>query len=217
VGFGRISAVAVAVGALALPASGLAAKTVRLAVHSTTRTGTATVHDGASAVLDHASIKLALASSGQGATFTLVRADDGTGYTLGIKTFLHTGGTWLVPGAWVGSDASTVGLAIYPEGPGAGKAGAHNTTGDYARIAVFDEKSARKTATLAEVSAPLRVGRTTFSVTQFFKNDSCQVSVSGPQFKPSQLFGVLSGNPGNLLASTNGKQAFIVAVSNFRG
>jgi hypothetical protein len=207
----------VAVAALALPASGLAAtKTVRVAVHSTTRTGSVTVHDGATAVIDHASIKLALDATGQGATFTLVRADDGSGFTLGIPSFLKTGGTWLVPGAWVGSSASTVALAIYPGGPGAGKPKSHNTTADFARISVFNEKSARKTGTLSQISPPIRVGRTTFSVSQFFKNDSCQISVAGPQFN-NRLFGVVSGNPGNLLASTNGKQAFIVTVSQFRG
>jgi hypothetical protein len=206
----------VVVAALALPASGFAAtKTVRLAVHSTTRAGRATVHDGATAVVEHASIKLALNATGQGATFTLVRADDGSGYTLGIPSFLSTGGTWLIPGAWVGSSVSTVGLAIYPEGPGAGKPKSHNTTADFARIVVFNEKSGRKTATLSKFSPPIQVGRTAFSVNQFFKNDTCQIAVAGPQFK-NKLFGVVPGNPGNLLASTNGKQAFIVTVSQFR-
>jgi hypothetical protein len=207
------------VAVLALPASGLAAtKTVRVTVHSTTRAATATVHDGGSAKVEHASIKLVLNASGQGATFTLVRADDGTGFTLGVKSFLSTGGTWLVPGSWLGTSAATVGLAIYPEGPGAGKSGSHNTTGDSARIVAFNENGGgRKIGTLGEISPPIRIGRTSFSVNQFFKNDSCQIAVAGPQFKPDKLFGVVQGNPGNLLASTNGKQAFIVAVSNFRG
>jgi hypothetical protein len=41
--------------------------------------------------------------------------------------------------------------------------------------------------------------------------------VSGPQFKPSQLYEVVAGSPGNLLAAPNGKQAFIAVASGFRG
>jgi len=192
-------------------------ETARLTIHSTTRTGSATVHAGGAAVLDHASIALKLASGGRSATFTLTTPGGASAYTLGIPSFLATGGTWLVPGSWLGSSASTVALAIYAEGPGAGKSGARNKASDYARIVVFNEKNDKTSGSLGLGYAPLRVGHTTFGINQFFKNDRCQVSVFGPQFSPSKLFGIVAGNAGNLIASANAKQAFIVVVSGFRG
>ncbi len=204
--------------ALALPGIALArTETVRLTIHSTTRTGSVNVHDGGAAVLDHATIALKLASGGRSAMFTLTTPGGKSADTLGIPSFLATGGTWLVPGSWVGSGASTVALAIYAEGPGAGKLGARNKASDFARIVVFNEKSDNTSGTLGLGYAPLRVGHTTFGINQFFRNDRCQVSVFGPQFSPSKLFPVVAGSPGNLVASPNAKQAFIVAVSAFRG
>lgn len=201
---------------VALPATALARpESVRLFVHSTTRAGAVVVHNGGSAVLGRAPVRLELESNGQGATFTLTRADTNSQETLGVPSFLSTGGTWMVPGAWVGSSASTVALAVYPEGPGAGKAHARNTGGDYARIVMFSEKHSRKTGTVTKLSAPLRVGQTTFGVTQFFSSHSCQLSVSGPQFRPSKLFGIITGGSGNVIASRNGKQAFVVIASSF--
>jgi hypothetical protein len=192
-------------------------ETVKLTVHSTTRTGSATVHDGGTAVLDRGTIALKLASGGRSALLTLTTPGGKSANTLGIPSFLANGGTWLVPGSWVGSGASTVALAIYAEGPGAGKPGARNKTSDYARIVLFSEKSAKTSVTLGLGYAPLAVGHTTFAINQFFKNVGCQVSVSGPQFRPSKLFGVVPGSPGNLVASANAKQAFIVLISAFRG
>jgi hypothetical protein len=192
-------------------------ETVRLTIHSTTRIGSATVHAGGASALDHATIALKLPAGGRSAMFTLTTPGGKSAYTLGIPSFLATGGTWLVPGSWVGSGASTVALAIYAEGPGAGKSGARNQTADSARIVLFGEKSDKTTGILGLGYAPLRVGRTTFGINQFFKNDRAQVSVFGPQFSPSKLFGVVSGSPGNLVASPNAKQAFIVLVSAFRG
>ncbi len=192
-------------------------ETVKLTIHSTTRTGSATVHAGGAAVLDHATIALKLRAGGRSALFTLTTPGGASAYTLGIPSFLATGGTWLVPGSWVGSGASTVALAIYAEGPGAGKSGARNKTSDYARIVLFNEKRDKTSGTLGLGYAPLRVGHTTFGINQFFKHDRCQVSVFGPRFSPSKLFGVVPGSPGNLVVSPNAKQAFIVLVSAFRG
>jgi hypothetical protein len=192
-------------------------ETVKLTVHSTTRAGSATVHGGSSAVLDHATIALKLPAGGRRALLTLTTPGGKSAYTLGIPSFLATGGSWLVPGSWVGSNAATVALAIYAEGPGAGKSGVRNKTSDYARIVQFNEKTDKTSDTLGLGYAPLRVGRTSFAINQFFKNDGSQVSVSGPQYKPSELFNVVPGSPGNLLASPNAKQAFVVLVSAFRG
>jgi hypothetical protein len=218
VGFGRFAVGGVVAAALALPGMALArTETVKLTVHSTTRTGSATVHDGGTTVVDHATIGLKLPSGGRSALFTLTTPGGKSAYTLGIPSFLATGGSWLVPGSWVGSRASTVALAMYAEGPGAGKSGARNKTSDYARIVQFNEKTDKTSDTLGLGYAPLRVGRTSFAINQFFKNDGSQVSVSGPQYKPSQLFDVVPGSPGNLLASPNAKQAFVVLVSAFRG
>lgn len=192
-------------------------ETVKLTMHSTTRTGSATVHAGGAAPLGHGTIALKLPAGGRSAMFTLTTPGGASAYTLGIPSFLATGGTWLVPGSWVGSGASTVALAIYAEGPGAGKSGARNKTSDYARIVLFNEKSDKTSGTLGLGYAPLRVGHTTFGINQFFKNDRCQVSVFGPQFSPSKLFDVVPGSPGNLVVSPNAKQAFVVLVSAFRG
>jgi hypothetical protein len=192
-------------------------QTVRLTIHSTTRIGSTTVNAGGASVLDHATIALKLPSGGRSAMFTLTTPGGKSAYTLGIPSFLATGGTWLVPGSWVGSGASTVALAIYAEGPGAGKSGARNKSSDFARIVQFNEKTDKTSGTLGVASAPLRVGRTTFGINQIFKHDRCQVSASGPQFSPSKLFNLVAGSPGNLLASPNAKQAFIVVASAFRG
>ena len=203
---------------LALPGMAFGStETVRLTIHSTTRAGSATVHNGGAAVLDHATIALKLRAGGRSALFTLTTPGGASAYTLGIPSFLANGGTWLVPGSWVGSKASTVALGIYAEGPGAGKSGARNKSSDYARIVQFNEKTDKTSGTLGVASTPLRVGRTTFGINQIFKHDQCQVSVSGPQYKPSQLFDVVAGSPGNLVASANATQAFIVLVSAFRG
>ncbi|HTX45546.1 MAG TPA: hypothetical protein VMD48_04665 [Solirubrobacteraceae bacterium] len=215
---GRCSLAAVAaVGVLVLPGSALArTETVRLTIHSTTRVGAVTVRNGSSSALEGASVAMTMSSSG-GATFELTSADGKTLYTLGVPSFLRSGGTWLLSGSVVGSGANTVALALYPEGPGAGKAGAHAGAGDYARIVIFNEKHDRTTGTLGTGYAPIAVGHTTFGVAQFFGSSRCQLTVFGPQFKPAKLFGATAASGGNLIASPNGKQAFVVVASNFRG
>lgn len=207
----------VAAAALTLPGMALAhTETARLTIHSTVRSGAVTVHDGSSAAIDGASVKLTLGAD-RGATFAVTSADGKTLYTLGVPSFLRTGGTWMLAGSVLGSGAQTVALAIYPEGPGAGQPSARNKSSDYARIVLFNVKHDRTSGTLSLSRAPLAVGHTTFGVTQFFSGDRCQVSVSGPQFKPSKRFGLVPGAQGNVIASPNGKQAFIVVASNFRG
>jgi hypothetical protein len=207
----------VAAGALALPGIALArTETVRLTVHSTARVGAVTVHSGSSAALEGASVSMTIGSGG-GATFQLTSADGKTLYTLGVPSFLSSGGTWFLSGSDVGSGASTVALALSPEGPGAGKAHAHISSSDYARIVIFNEKHDRTSGTLGAGYAPIAVGRTTFGINKFLGSDRAQLSVFGPQYKPAKLFGIVAGSTGNLIASANGKQAFVVVASGFRG
>jgi len=213
----RWSVAVVAVGALVLPSAGLAkTETARLTIHSTTRAGAVTVHNGGSAALEGASIAMT-AGSGGAATFHLTSADGKTLYTLGVPAFLSSGGTWFLSGSDVGSGASTVALALYPEGPGAGKAHAHIGSSDYAKVVIFNEKHDRTTGTLGAGYAPLAVGHTTFGINRFLSGDRAQLNVFGPQFKPAKLFGIVGGSTGNLIASKNGKQAFVVIASGFRG
>lgn len=203
--------------ALALPSGALAkTETVRLTIHSTTRVGAVTVHDGGSAALEGASIAMTTGSGGA-ATFSLTSANGRTLYTLGVPSFLGSGGTWFLSGSDVGSSASTVALALYPEGPGAGKAHAHISSSDYAKIVIFNQKHDRTTGVLGSGYAPLAVGHTTFGINKFLGNDRAQLDVFGPQFKPAKLFGIVAGSTGNLISSTNGKQAFVVVASSFRG
>lgn len=204
-----------ALGVLAAPASALARESVHLTVHSTVRVGAVTLHNDSSAALEGASITMSFTSR-TGATFELTSADGKTLYTLGAPTFLQNGGTWMLSGSVIGSGASTVALALYPEGPGAGKAGSHATSGDYAKIVIFDEKNDRTSRTLNVKSKPLAVGHTTFAVSKFLGGDRAQISVSGPQYKPAKLFGIVAGSAGNIVPSPNGKQAFVVVASSFR-
>jgi hypothetical protein len=207
---------------LALPGSAFArTESVRLTVHSTVRVGAATVHNGGFAALEGASVTM-IVGSGQKATFELTSADGKTLYTLGVPSFLSSGGTWFLSGSVLGSGASTVALALYPEGPGAGKAHAHISSSDYAKVVIFNQKNDHTTGTLGAGNSPLAVnqltvGRTTFGIRKFFSNDRAQLSVLGPQYKPAKLFGIVAGSTGNLVASPNGKQAFVVVASNFKG
>jgi hypothetical protein len=218
VGVTKYSLAAVAaMGVLVLPGSASArTESVRLTIHSTTRVAAVAVQNGGSSGLEGASVAMSMSSSG-GATFELTSADGKTLYTLGVPSFLTSGGTWFLSGSVIGSGANTVALALYPEGPGAGKAGAHTRSGDYARIVIFDEKNDRTSGTLGTTSTPLAVGHTTFGINQFLGGDRAQITVHGPNFKPSKLFGIVAGSTGNLIASPNGKQAFVVVASNFRG
>jgi hypothetical protein len=182
--------------------------------------GAATVHNGGSAALEGASVTM-IVGSGQKATFELTSADGKTLYTLGVPSFLSLGGTWFLSGSVLGSGASTVALALYPEGPGAGKAHAHISSSDYAKVVIFNQKHDRTTGTLgagnSPLAAPLAVGHTTFGINKFLGGDRAQIRVFGPQFNPTKLFGIVAGSTGNLIVSPNGKQAFVVVASNFRG
>jgi hypothetical protein len=208
------AAAMVALPGLALATSGKQ-ESARLQVQSTKPLTSVTIHNGASATLGHASVKLTLTLGSQQAALALTSADGRTLYTLTLGTFLKNGGTWILSGPVVGSSASAVAIAVYPEGPGAGKSKAKNTSADYAQIVAFTEKTDLTAKTLTPSSKPLAVGHTTFAITRFFGHTSAQIVVRGPQF-PRALF-VLGHTGPEVIVSPKHKQAFIVTASQYRG
>jgi hypothetical protein len=209
---------ALVVGALAVAPIAAARsdpnETARLTVHSTRFLASATAHDGDPVALGPDSIELTLTPGTKAAQLVLTSADGEFTNSITMPSFLRTGGTWILLGSVFGSSAAQVAIAIYPEGPGAGKGSGKNSDANYADVDAFAEKTDRTSATVGVSSNPLAVGHTTFAIMDFYGTSGCQIFVSGPQIK-GKKFNIGNG-VADLVASPKGKEAFIVTASHYR-
>jgi hypothetical protein len=210
---GALTAGALAVAPIAAARSANA-ETARLTVDSTKSLASATAHDGASVALGRDSLELTLTPGTKAARLVLTSPDGKLTESVTIPSFLRTGGTWLLSGSAFGSSAAQVAIAIYPEGPGAGKGSGENTDANYADVDAFAEKSHGRSATVGLSTKPLAVGHTTFAVATFYGKRGCQIVVSGPQIKGKKFN--LGNGVADVVASPKGNEAFIVTASQYR-
>jgi hypothetical protein len=189
-------------------------ETARLTVHSTRSLASATAHNGESVALGPDSLELMLTPGTKAARLVLTSAGGELTNTLTIPSFLRTGGTWILPGSAFGSSATQVAIAIYPEGPGAGKGSGKNTDANYADVDAFVEKTDTTSATVGLSTNPLAVGHTTFAITDFYGTRGCQIFVSGPQIKGKKFN--LGNGVADVVASPKANEAFIVTASHYR-